>query len=131
VYRPAFYGFVLPALVPLIVRVALEGDEVHWYIRARDERGPGLRARLRPPAQRRADAARSPRATRTSTSSRSCARSRARRTRRGRARKPPITARASSWPRRATICASRCTRWACTSPHSRHARRKPRGSRSS
>jgi signal transduction histidine kinase/CheY-like chemotaxis protein len=32
VYRPAFYGFVLPALVPLIVRVALEGDEVHGYI---------------------------------------------------------------------------------------------------
>jgi signal transduction histidine kinase/CheY-like chemotaxis protein len=32
VYRPAFYGFVLPALVPLIVRVALEGDAVHWYI---------------------------------------------------------------------------------------------------
>jgi signal transduction histidine kinase/CheY-like chemotaxis protein len=32
VYRPAFYGFTLPALVPLIVRVALEGDRVHWYI---------------------------------------------------------------------------------------------------
>jgi len=32
VYRPAFYGFVLPALVPLIVRVALEGDKVHGYI---------------------------------------------------------------------------------------------------
>ena len=32
VYRPAFYGFVLPALVPLIVRVAFEGDEVHWYL---------------------------------------------------------------------------------------------------
>jgi len=32
VYRPAFYGFVLPALVPLIVRVALEGDTVHGYI---------------------------------------------------------------------------------------------------
>jgi signal transduction histidine kinase/CheY-like chemotaxis protein len=32
VYRPAFYGFVLPALVPLIVRVALEGDAVHGYI---------------------------------------------------------------------------------------------------
>ena len=31
VYRPAFHGFVLPALVPLIVRVALEGDEVHLY----------------------------------------------------------------------------------------------------
>ncbi|MFO1317134.1 MAG: ATP-binding protein [Burkholderiales bacterium] len=31
VYRPAFYGFALPALVPLIVRVALEGDEVHLY----------------------------------------------------------------------------------------------------
>ena len=31
VYRPAFYGFVLPALLPLIVRVALEGDEVHLY----------------------------------------------------------------------------------------------------
>ena len=28
---PSFYGFVLPALVPLIVRVALEGDEVHLY----------------------------------------------------------------------------------------------------
>ncbi len=32
VYRPAFYGFALPALVPLIVRVALEGDRVHGYI---------------------------------------------------------------------------------------------------
>ena len=32
VYRPAFYGFVLPALVPLIARVALEGDRVHAYI---------------------------------------------------------------------------------------------------
>ena len=31
VYRPAFYGFVLPALVPLIVRVAMEGDAVHAY----------------------------------------------------------------------------------------------------
>jgi signal transduction histidine kinase len=31
VYRPAFYGFVLPALVPLIVRVALEADAVHLY----------------------------------------------------------------------------------------------------
>src|SRR5207342_1394373 len=32
VYKPSFYGFVLPALVPLIVRVAFEGDEVHWYL---------------------------------------------------------------------------------------------------
>jgi signal transduction histidine kinase/CheY-like chemotaxis protein len=32
VYRPSFYGFVLPALVPLIVRVALIGDQVHWFI---------------------------------------------------------------------------------------------------
>jgi len=32
VYRPSFYGFVLPALVPLIVRVALVGDQVHWSI---------------------------------------------------------------------------------------------------
>ena len=31
VYRPAFYGFALPALVPLIVRVAAEGDQVHLY----------------------------------------------------------------------------------------------------
>lgn len=31
VYRPSFYGFALPALVPLIVRVALEGDQVHLY----------------------------------------------------------------------------------------------------
>lgn len=29
VWRPSFYGFVLPALVPLVIRVALEGDPVH------------------------------------------------------------------------------------------------------
>jgi signal transduction histidine kinase len=29
VYKPSFYGFALPALVPLILRVALEGDAVH------------------------------------------------------------------------------------------------------
>src|SRR5262245_19481898 len=32
VYRPSFYGFVLPALMPLIVRVALVGDQVHLSI---------------------------------------------------------------------------------------------------
>ena len=32
VYKPSFYGFVLPALVPLIVRVALVGDSVHFFI---------------------------------------------------------------------------------------------------
>ena len=32
VWRPSFYGFVLPALVPLIVRVAWEGDAVHLFI---------------------------------------------------------------------------------------------------
>jgi len=32
VFKPAFYGFVLPALLPPIVRVALEGDEVHVFI---------------------------------------------------------------------------------------------------
>ncbi|HLW12941.1 MAG TPA: hybrid sensor histidine kinase/response regulator [Casimicrobiaceae bacterium] len=32
VYKPSFYGFVLPALVPLIVRVAWVGDEVHGFI---------------------------------------------------------------------------------------------------
>jgi len=31
VYRPSFYAFVLPALVPLILRVALPGDVVHVY----------------------------------------------------------------------------------------------------
>ena len=31
VYRPSFYGFALPALVPLIARVAFEGDQVHLY----------------------------------------------------------------------------------------------------
>jgi hypothetical protein len=31
VYRPAFYGFMLPALVPLIARVALVGDSVHLF----------------------------------------------------------------------------------------------------
>ena len=32
VYKPSFYGFVLPALVPLIVRVALVGDPVHLFL---------------------------------------------------------------------------------------------------
>jgi signal transduction histidine kinase/CheY-like chemotaxis protein len=31
VYRPSFYGFVLAVLVPLIVRVALEGDQAHLF----------------------------------------------------------------------------------------------------
>jgi signal transduction histidine kinase len=31
VYKPSFYGFALPALLPLIARVALEGDAVHVF----------------------------------------------------------------------------------------------------
>ncbi|MEO5702203.1 MAG: hybrid sensor histidine kinase/response regulator [Casimicrobiaceae bacterium] len=31
VYKPAFYGFVCAALVPLIARVGWEGDEVHLF----------------------------------------------------------------------------------------------------
>jgi signal transduction histidine kinase len=31
VYKPSFYGFVLPALLPLIARVASVGDPVHWF----------------------------------------------------------------------------------------------------
>lgn len=31
VYKPSFYGFVLAALVPLVVRVAIEGDSVHLF----------------------------------------------------------------------------------------------------
>jgi signal transduction histidine kinase/CheY-like chemotaxis protein len=34
VYRPSFYGFVLPALLPLIARVASGGDDVHHSIAA-------------------------------------------------------------------------------------------------
>jgi hypothetical protein len=34
VFKPSFYGFVLPALLPPIARVALEGDEVHLFIAA-------------------------------------------------------------------------------------------------
>jgi two-component system, sensor histidine kinase len=34
VYKASFYGFVLPALVPLIVRVAMEGDQLHVFIAA-------------------------------------------------------------------------------------------------
>jgi signal transduction histidine kinase/CheY-like chemotaxis protein len=34
VYRPSLYGFVLPALVPLVVRVAMEGDQIHAFIAA-------------------------------------------------------------------------------------------------
>jgi signal transduction histidine kinase/CheY-like chemotaxis protein len=32
VYKPSFYGFVLPALLPLIARVAVAGDAVHGFI---------------------------------------------------------------------------------------------------
>ncbi|HEX8738829.1 MAG TPA: ATP-binding protein [Casimicrobiaceae bacterium] len=32
VYKPSLYGFLLPALVPLIVRVAVVGDQVHVFI---------------------------------------------------------------------------------------------------
>ncbi len=31
VYKTSFYGFVLPAIVPLIVRVAAQGDQVHVF----------------------------------------------------------------------------------------------------
>ncbi len=31
VYKASFYGFVLPTLIPLIVRVALEGGSVHLF----------------------------------------------------------------------------------------------------
>jgi signal transduction histidine kinase/CheY-like chemotaxis protein len=31
VYKPSFYGFVLPAIVPLIVRVAADGSQVHLF----------------------------------------------------------------------------------------------------
>jgi two-component system, sensor histidine kinase len=31
VYKDAFYGFTLPALLPLIVRVAMQGDAVHLH----------------------------------------------------------------------------------------------------
>ncbi len=31
VYKPAFYGFVASALLPLVARVAWEGDEVHLF----------------------------------------------------------------------------------------------------
>ncbi len=34
VYKASFYGFVLPALVPLIARVAMEGDQLHAFIAA-------------------------------------------------------------------------------------------------
>jgi signal transduction histidine kinase len=34
VFKPSFYGFVLPALLPPIARVAFEGDEVHLFIGA-------------------------------------------------------------------------------------------------
>jgi len=34
VYKASLYGFVLPALVPLIVRVAMEGDQLHAFIAA-------------------------------------------------------------------------------------------------
>jgi two-component system, sensor histidine kinase len=32
VYKPTLYGFALPTLAPLIVRVAMEGDQLHAFI---------------------------------------------------------------------------------------------------
>jgi two-component system, sensor histidine kinase len=32
VYKPTLYGFVLPTLAPLIIRVAFEGDQLHVFI---------------------------------------------------------------------------------------------------
>ena len=34
VYKPTLYGFALPALVPLITRVAIEADQLHAFIAA-------------------------------------------------------------------------------------------------
>jgi signal transduction histidine kinase/CheY-like chemotaxis protein len=34
VYKPTLYGFALPALLPLIARVAFEGDQLHAFIAA-------------------------------------------------------------------------------------------------
>ena len=34
VYKPTLYGFALPALVPLIARIAYEGDSLHAFIAA-------------------------------------------------------------------------------------------------
>jgi len=34
VYKPSFYGFVIPALLPLTARVAAEADQVHAFIAA-------------------------------------------------------------------------------------------------
>ncbi len=34
VYKPSFYGFVVPALAPLTLRVALQGDQVHVFLAA-------------------------------------------------------------------------------------------------
>src|SRR2546423_10952797 len=34
VYKASLYGFVLPALAPLIVRLAMEGDQLHAFIAA-------------------------------------------------------------------------------------------------
>ncbi len=56
VYKPSFYGFALCALVPLIVRVALDGDTVARVHGDRDDGRARVPAGLRPPPQRRADA---------------------------------------------------------------------------
>ncbi|MEP6941648.1 MAG: hybrid sensor histidine kinase/response regulator [Betaproteobacteria bacterium] len=34
VFKPSFYGFVVPALAPLTLRVALQGDQVHLFLAA-------------------------------------------------------------------------------------------------
>ena len=114
VYRPAFYGFVLPALVAAHRAGGARrrrGAPLHG---PRDERGGRVRARVRRPVERPDDAlARDAlRERRPHRRAQGAVARRARGTRRR--RRPPTAPRASCSRRRVTTCASRCMRSAST-----------------
>ena len=119
VYKPSFYGFVLPALVPLIVRVAMEGDPVHLYTASGDRRWCSVFVR-RAFGHRLNDVLTHSLAIRYANldligelkdQTRAAVESARAAAEAGQSR-----ARASCSRRRATTCASRCMRWGCTPP---------------
>ncbi len=115
VYKPSFYGFVVPALVPLILREALVADQVHTFtalvmtvvlgfVLAFGHHLNDVLTRSLAIRYENIDLINGLKARRV------------RRTKHAPPRRRPIAPRVSSSPRPATTCGSRCTRSACTRP---------------
>ena len=115
VYKPSFYGFVLPALLPLIVRVALAGDPVHVYTALVMTVVLGFVLGFGHHLNDVLTHSLAIRYENVDLIGELKARTRSALEARDRRPRPRIAPRASCSPRRATTCASRCTRSGCTS----------------